>query len=424
MGDFDNRRSLSFFVPIVFMRMLYRAFLLVSAIFCSTVLANDYFTMYNYPVHVIIGPSRYLTDVTYLSFSGDFGFRDFNVEELQNSEFITREKKLLSQFTVNVSNFEFILPLPSGYVKSNDDDLRALNILRTIGIDIVSLANNHVLDYGEEGISYNVGLLKEYGISVVGTTNTPFVKFRSDNETYAVFALTTFLDQEDANNIIPATTDSFLLNIKTESAKFDFNIAFVHLGSRSLYPSPREITIIDRIIDSGIDLVICTGSHWIRGVTKRNTVPVAMGIGNYLFSYTGGFSEPVGMHLVVGLKNKKLVQMLAVPFHNDIKTPLLGALEPQAFEIFQRKFLARSVVDPDNFFQDERTLYGIKETLSGLAIKDIKRIKWRHIIYGVKTLHAHYPIWTIVFALGSILLLVFLLYKIILYLIVWRSRSL
>ena len=137
-------------------------------------------------------------------------------------------------------------------------------------------------------------------------------------------------------------------------------IAFVHLGSLSAFPSPHELEKVRDLIRLGADLVVCSGNHFIRGLSDVDGIPVFWGTGNHLFGWRGENTEPVGMHVVAGMRGGTLEQLLVFPFSNDVESGIVGPLGSREFAEFQAAFVERSRIRDGAYFfgSDRRTIDG------------------------------------------------------------------
>lgn len=363
------------------------------------------FVIDGWPVHVMKGQTRLLDDLHYVSFTGDFGFRHGYPLPSREvvEEFIRNEKRLLSHFDVNIVNLEFILPGTGGNFRQRKQAFDAFNkrrtgaaveetangmrlhwlyllletlmldVLKQTGFHAVTLANNHVNDYGPDGILYNQERLTEAGLSYFGTRDRPYFPISLNDVTGTVYGMTDLVDTDlldptlfrktDTERLVMKLNRDTLHLIKREVANQDFSIAFVQLISPSLYPSSYELEQVDALVDTGFDLVVCTGSHWIRGISFRKGVPVIFGTGNYLFSYTDEFCEPVGMHVVAGFRHGKVEQLFAIPFHNSVVRGNIGPLGTNEYLMFCDALADRSSFNDKKYFHDSRTLSELKKSI-------------------------------------------------------------
>ena len=122
-----------------------------------------------------------------------------------------------------------------------------VNILRHAGVSLVTLANNHIMDYGNEGVKDTLEICKANGISFVGIGNsireasTPFY-FKKSNKSVAIlnFADDEFISTPDnefrCNAIDPI---NFFYDIQRIRQSNDFIIVILH-GGNEFYELPSK----------------------------------------------------------------------------------------------------------------------------------------------------------------------------------------
>lgn len=164
--------------------------------------------------------------------------------------------------------------------------------LSAMRIDLVTLANNHILDQGEKGLFDTQKHLEEEGINHVGTgTNTnaarkPFV-FLHNGKKIGVFACAEHEFSIATNNSAGANPfDSLespddVYRLKQEC---DYVIVLYHGGKEFYrYPSPFLQKTCRKLIEKGANLVICQHSHCIGCEEHYNNGIIIYGQGNFIF---------------------------------------------------------------------------------------------------------------------------------------------
>jgi hypothetical protein len=237
----------------------------------------------------------------------------------------------------------------------------------------------------------------------------------------AVVAFTDYTDRPDPEGSV-FTVDRDLAIIKEYASDADFRIAFVHLGSMSVYPSPHERKQVKRVIESGADMVICTGSHFIKGFVFEDGKPVFYGLGNHLFPLSSD-SEPVGMHAVLGFRDGKLAQVFVVPFLNTILDGRSGPLDETAFAAFRSMLLDRSTADPKRYFSDPGSLEKLRRRLERLRLSELLDLRRRHVAYTINILYHHYPLIMVGSIVTSMVLAVLVMRWTILAIRLRRAKS-
>ena len=340
----------------------------------------------------LMGAPRLRDDVHYVSFAGDLGFYPGQPQPEDLEVFMAPDRALLDHFDLNAINLEF---LPG-------DDPTARRLVDTVlaagGYDLISLANNHALDKGQSILAAEAAHHEESGLTVIGTTDRPVHTWHVGDQRVAIYSLTHYTDVEPDSNeagagvaIIDADT---LDRLAHETAGHDFRIAFIHLGSLSRFPSPHEMQLVQKVIAAGADLVVCSGSHFVKGFRTVDDTPVLFGTGNHLFSYKGTNTEPVGMHVVAGIGSGGLEQIFAIPFGGDWDQGPYGPLDREATTAFAEKLRVRSNPEAGDYFTDDRTASIFWDELSRLNLKKLQKLEPRHFAYAVRILFARYPLVT------------------------------
>jgi poly-gamma-glutamate synthesis protein (capsule biosynthesis protein) len=169
-----------------------------------------------------------------------------------------------------------------------------LGTLQLAGIDLVTLANNHVFDYGPEGLLDTIHFLDSVGIKHVGAganlaeARRPAVfdirGFRVGFLGYfggGVFAATS-----TRPGVAPRSEAALRSDIQTlrQIDKVDYAVVNIHWGKeRGLYPQDWQIKLAHLAVDAGADLVIGHHPHVLQGVERYKNSVIAYSLGNFLF---------------------------------------------------------------------------------------------------------------------------------------------
>lgn len=159
-------------------------------------------------------------------------------------------------------------------------------------VDLLTLANNHILDCGEEGLRDTLNLLDEKGIKHIGAGSNVEEAFAPSfftfsNKTVGVYACAEHefsIASEKNGGANPA--DYFVLFDHLEEIKnnCDFLIVLYHGGKEYYrYPSPFLQRLFHKMADSGADLVIAQHTHCIGCEEKYHGSTLVYGQGNFYF---------------------------------------------------------------------------------------------------------------------------------------------
>lgn len=180
-------------------------------------------------------------------------------------------------------------------------DPRYVSIFQDLGVDMVSVANNHALDFGMDAFCDTLDTLKQAEISCIGggyniTEASAPATCEVKGQTFAVFAATRVSPSYDwyATDSQPGmfqTYDPSRLNaaITEADGQYDHVIVFVHWGiERNEYPEDYQRALAKGYIDAGADLVLGCHPHILQGFEYYKDVPIVYSLGNYLFGSRDG----------------------------------------------------------------------------------------------------------------------------------------
>ena len=172
--------------------------------------------------------------------------------------------------------------------------------LRDMGVDVVSLANNHAYDYGEISLRDSIDTLDSVGVAYVGAgvnldEAVKPVTFVVNDLRIAILSATQIERYPDSDTP-GATADSpgvfrcldvtrLLEEVAKARAENDFVIVYIHWGSESTdQPDWGQLEQAPQIAEAGADLIIGDHPHVLQGITYCGDTPVFYSLGNYLFN--------------------------------------------------------------------------------------------------------------------------------------------
>ena len=173
-----------------------------------------------------------------------------------------------------------------------------VEILKTLGVDVVKLANNHIYDYGKEAFLDTLDVLDEAGIAHMGAGKNlgeamEPVYQEIDGKTVAFVAAS----RAEKNIMTPEATENtpgilrcydtarFKEVIQEARAHADFVIAYVHWGTEYSFSLENvQRSTGKEYLDAGADAVIGAHSHCLQGMEYYNGKPILYSLGNYWFN--------------------------------------------------------------------------------------------------------------------------------------------
>lgn len=202
-----------------------------------------------------------------------------------------------------VGNLEAPVTEKEKKLEKNSINLKAIprdfRVLKKAGIKGVSLANNHILDYGSEGLNDTILYAEKneiitYGVCKKGkTADCAMVKIRDIRVGFLAFAEHEFNCAEDymcgANMWDDITS---LLSIKEAKKQVDYLIIQYHGGIENYrYPSPNLQRKCRAMADAGADFITCQHSHCVGTREYWKEAEILYGQGNSVFGYEKNNSE-------------------------------------------------------------------------------------------------------------------------------------
>ena len=206
-----------------------------------------------------------------------------------------------------------------GSIYSFRADPKTAEGLAYAGFDVMSIANNHMWDYGRESFMDTMSILSSYQIDYVGggenyaKAHTPLVRdVRGTKVAFLAYTnlLPKFLGTVDAKPSVafPDDMDQMILDIRNAKAMADVVIVSFHFGDEySTKHNAYQKKLAYTAIDSGASVIIGHHPHVVQEVEAYNGGYIAYSLGNFVFDQN--FSADTGKGLVgkVTLIDKKIV---------------------------------------------------------------------------------------------------------------------
>lgn len=245
------------------------------------------------------------TEPVTLLFTGDVLLSDYVLDNYNSSgiEGVLSPELLseLSNADITVINNEF--PFSTRGTQAPDKqftfrvDPKYVNVLTDMGVDIVTLANNHVLDFGPDALQDTFDTLDQAGIEYMGAGNDlsraeALITKQAGGKTYGFLAASRVIpvvswDIQNASPGVFTTYDPTRLLAAIRNAKetCDFLTVYVHWGiEREEYPQDYQVTMAKQYIDAGADLVIGSHPHVLQGISYYKEKPIFYSLGNFIFN--------------------------------------------------------------------------------------------------------------------------------------------
>lgn len=239
-----------------------------------------------------------------------------------------------------------------------------IGIFQELGIDGVSLANNHALDFGVVALQDSMDLLDSVGILRTGAGNNleeskQAIRLEENGKRVSILGATRVIPvyewgaQANAPGMLSTYDPTELIDaIKKEREISDYVIVYVHWGiERAEYPEEYQRVLGQNYIDAGADLVIGSHPHVLQGIEYYNGKPIVYSLGNFIF----GSSIPSTALLHVTLDEEITLRWLPGTSSNGFTKMLASEVEKQ--NAYQKlKSLSQNIeVDEEGYINLETT---------------------------------------------------------------------
>lgn len=183
-------------------------------------------------------------------------------------------------------------------------DPEVAGTLASAGFNILSLANNHILNQGAKGLAKTIELLQKEEIKTVGAG----LNHQAAHQ-YQIFEKKgikiAFLAYAYAGNSEATEQEAGVAIMEVEGLKKDLAaakkeadivIVSMHCGTEyTREPNPRQVDFAHQAIDLGADLVVGHHPHWFQAVEQYQGKYIIYSLGNFVFDQMWSAETREGM---------------------------------------------------------------------------------------------------------------------------------
>ncbi len=174
------------------------------------------------------------------------------------------------------------------------------------GVDLVSLANNHALDYGPEALLQGIELLQAAGVAAVGggasdaAAHAPYIAdikglkvaflgyVNVPVESITHFDTQSWTATADAPGLAWADPARITADVAAIRPQVDLVVVILHSGYEYIEePSEPQVAAARAAVDAGADLVVGHHAHILQGIHRYHDGVIAYGLANFVFNIDG-----------------------------------------------------------------------------------------------------------------------------------------
>ncbi|MBI2896903.1 MAG: CapA family protein [Deltaproteobacteria bacterium] len=280
------------------------------------------------PPLVVVRPRRTTSARVRLALAGDFAPTDAAMKIIRRRGYrypYEATARILRDADVSFANLEApvtgspeIFPLPKRWIYAVDP--AATEAWRWLGLDVVSLANNHVTDHRDRGVLDTVRHLDAAGIAHVGAgagegaarrpvvfdvggTRVGFLAYLEDRAQYNLYFRAFAVG--DGVGCARFGLRDLTEDVRRLRREVDVLVVSVHWGDnyRPITASQREMA--RHLADLGVDVVAGHHPHDVQGVEVRGKTVILYSLGNYAWGAIGHDTLRVGTIARIDLVPRK-----------------------------------------------------------------------------------------------------------------------
>lgn len=234
--------------------------------------------------------------------------------------------------------------------------------LTDMGVDLVSLANNHAYDFGPDALMDTLDILRGEGIPYVGAgrdiseARRPVYYIVGDIK--IAFVSATQIERLDTPDTKEATEtspgvfrcwngDNLMETVREAAANSDFVVAYIHWGTENVAELDwAQLKQAPELVAAGADLVIGDHPHCLQPIGVIQGVPVIYSLGNFWFNSK---TLDTGMVEVV-IDETGIVSYQFVPcLQSGCRTTLLQGEEKERVLSYMRSLSEGVQIDEEGF---------------------------------------------------------------------------
>ncbi len=282
-----------------------------------------------------------------IAFGGDVHFEGVIERRLSADPFSLMEPvaPLLSAADLAMVNLETAITT-RGTAADKEFTFRAprtaFDALRAAGVDVVSLANNHGMDYGRVGLADTLSAARDARFPLVGAGQDEAGAYRAHvvtarDQRIAFIGASQVID----DNLVAAwvagpgkpglasayRVDRLVRAVREARAVADTVVVYLHWGKeRETCPIARQRALVPKLVEAGADIVVGSHAHVLLGTGRFGKSLVSYGLGNFVFYARGGAGAQTGV-LTVSVTGRDVDSYRWAPavISNGVPQPLTGS---------------------------------------------------------------------------------------------------
>lgn len=290
----------------------------------------------------------------------------------------------------------------------------SVSALKYLGFNAVSLGNNHINDYGSQGLDKTTQILKENSLPFFGAGRNleeagQELIIAKNNLKIAFLGYTT--DEEHVKSVIATSNSAGCVfydfsrianDIERIRNSADVICISLHWGYQYYaYPSPKQVNLAHQIVDAGAHVVIGHHPHVIQGYERYKHGVIFYSLGNFFFPdfcYKNGTgyiwpaesNKSIIVRCQVGAKGVGTIEIfpclrgedycLVIP-EDESKQKIISEINQLSLNIKRDNY--RAFWDGYDRYKQRESINELFKELRSLGLGVVRRISFRSIRYNM-----------------------------------------
>lgn len=186
-------------------------------------------------------------------------------------------------------------------------------------VNLFSTANNHINDFGSQGISETLEEIGKTEIKHNGIYKGKYLPYIIEEQKIAIVTLTDLMnheiDEKSDWKLLRMDNPDVMNHISEYAKNGYFVIVFAHVGMLfTRFPNPITYDYLHQYVDAGAKLVVTSHSHCLGGMEKYKDVPIIHSLGDFLMD-GASFRRRRAAYLTVEIQNKEIKCLDVTPVY-------------------------------------------------------------------------------------------------------------
>jgi len=163
--------------------------------------------------------------------------------------------------------------------------------LKEAGFDVLNVANNHIMDMGPDGVHETLKVLDQHDLFFIGVRTNFFDQswVAIEKRGIRLGFLGYYAGRDSLKGgiwINRIHLPQIIRDIEFLRHKCDFIVVSLHWGiEKAFYPSPKQVALAHKLIDSGATIILGHHPHVIQGIERYKNGLIAYSLGNFQFEF-------------------------------------------------------------------------------------------------------------------------------------------